>query len=178
MRQQPTQALAERPFSLDSTPTMKPSAERLLLSHYPHTLEVPARFSDLDPLNHLNNVAIGNFYEEGRSAFNRRAFRQVRDRSGIRMLMVNVSITYLREGRYPGTLTVATGLLRLGVSSFCLGQALFQNDLCIGVAESTTVNIRNGASAPLPEEFRIALEQGRLNPALPDGARQQMGAEA
>jgi acyl-CoA thioester hydrolase len=143
---------------------MKPSTDRQLLSRYPHTLEVPARFSDLDPQNHLNNVAIGNFYEEGRSAFNRVAFRRVSERSGIRMLMVNVSITYLREGRYPGVLTVATGVLRLGSSSFTLGQALFQKGQCIGVAESVTVNTAGGASAPLPAEFRAALEELVLEP--------------
>jgi hypothetical protein len=39
-----------------------------------------------------------------------------------------------------------------------LGQALFQKDQCIGVAESVTVNTKDGASAPLPLEFRAALE--------------------
>ena len=80
---------------------MKPSPNRLILTNYPNTLDVPARFSDLDPLNHLNNVAIGNFYEEGRVNFNREAFASLRDRRRIRILMVNVSITYLREGKYP-----------------------------------------------------------------------------
>ena len=159
---------------------MKSDPERLLLSHYPHAMETPARFSDLDPLNHLNNVAIGNFYEVGRSAFNRMAFRKVRERGSIRMLMVNVSITYLREGRYPGVLTVAPGVLRLGGSSFTLGQALFQNGTCIGVAESTTVNPSNGASAPLPPEFRAALEALTLNaaPANAAATMEELGEDA
>jgi acyl-CoA thioester hydrolase len=143
---------------------MKPSPDRLLLSRYPLSIEMPARFSDLDPLNHLNNVAIGNFYEEGRANFGRKAFRDLREQPSIRMLMINVSITYLREGRYPGLLKVATGVLRVGVSSFTLGQALFQNDVCIGLAEATSVHAVNGASAPLPESYRTVLDPLRLDP--------------
>jgi acyl-CoA thioester hydrolase len=136
---------------------MKPLPSRLDLANYPTTLDVPARFSDLDPLNHLNNVAIGNFYEEGRVNFNRKALAFLLDRRRIRFLLINVSITYLREGKYPGLLTVGTGLLRLGRTSFTLGQALFENGQCIGLAETTTVNARDGVSAPLPDDLRDAL---------------------
>lgn len=156
---------------------MRPDPRRLHLSAYPHTLEVPARFSDLDPQNHLNNVAIGNFYEEGRSHFNRRALAGLIRRSGLRMMMANVSISYLREGRYPGVLTVATGVLYLGNSSFTLGQALFQGGVCIGVAESVTVHLSDGAPAPLPPDFRDALAS-LLVEATPNPSKQTVGDDA
>jgi acyl-CoA thioester hydrolase len=156
---------------------MRPDPGRLQLSAYPHTLEVPARFSDLDPQNHLNNVAIGNFYEEGRAHFNRRAFAQVGARTGVRMMMVNVAITYLREGRYPGVLTVATGVLRLGSSSFTLGQALFQKSECIGVCESVTVHLSDGSPAALPGEFRAALGNHMVR-AQPVTLNEDIGADA
>jgi acyl-CoA thioester hydrolase len=157
---------------------MKPSPDRLLISNYPHRLDVPARFTDLDPLNHLNNVAIGNFYEEGRAAFNHMAFKRLAERRRPRMVMAHASISFLREGRYPGLLTVATGVLKVGGSSFTLGHALYQRGECIGVAESKIVHTPDGGAAPLPEDFRAVLESLRIGGQVAEAAAQPVAAQA
>lgn len=150
---------------------MKPSPDRLQLANYPHSVDIPVRFSDLDVMNHINNVAVGEFYEEGRAAFNGLAMRRADfDRRRLRMVMVSVAMNYLREGRYPGQLTVATGVTRVGESSFTIAQALFQKGECIGASESTTVNTQDGVSAPLPPEFRSALEALRFGQPAPQAA--------
>lgn len=142
----------------------KPSPERLELSVYPVRLDVPPRFGDLDPLRHLNNVAIAQVYEEARVRFI--------DESGVRehfepkhwFVIAELSIQYLAEGAYPDLLTVGTGVVRVGGSSFTIAHGLFQNGRCIGTAESVLVYVNRleGGSRPLPEAARAVLAGYKL----------------
>jgi acyl-CoA thioester hydrolase len=137
----------------------KPSPERLELSTYPVRLDIAPRFGDLDPLSHLNNVAVARIYEEARVRFI--------DESGVRehfepkhwFVIVELSIQYLAEGAYPDMLTVGTGVVRVGGSSFGVAHGLFQNGRCIGTAESVLVYVNRveGGARPLPAAARARL---------------------
>lgn len=134
---------------------MKPEAWRLDPAAYPVSLEVQTRFGDLDPLRHLNNVAIARVYEEGRV----RLHDQLRGgfEAGGRVVVARVAIDYLAEGHYPKPLTVRTGVLRVGGASYVIGQALFQDDRCLGVAESVIVYTQAGVALRLPDAARAAI---------------------
>lgn len=139
---------------------MKPEPFRLQLETYPLVTTVPSRFQDLDPLGHINNVAIGAFYEEGRGELNRQAFPlELRKAHGMRMVIADVHIAYLDEAFYPSDLVVGSGILRIGGSSYTIGQALFQDGRCIGSSESVLVNTDGKRPAAIPDEARSALEQ-------------------
>lgn len=136
---------------------MKPSPERLDLAHYPIALDVPVRFADLDPLRHINNVAIGQFYEEARVHLNSQVFALAQTRPE-RMLVANVDIAYLQEGQYPGVIRVGSGIGRIGRTSWEIAQALFQNGRCIGTAQTVVVYILGGAPSQPPANIQRALE--------------------
>jgi membrane-associated protease RseP (regulator of RpoE activity) len=85
----------------------------------------------------------------------------------MRLMMANVSISYLREGRYPGVLRVGTGMSGIGRTSFRLAQVLVQ-ETCIGIAESVTVHVVNGASAPLPDNLKAALAAFQVGDRIED----------
>lgn len=139
---------------------MKPEPYRLQLETYPLVTTVPSRFQDLDPLGHINNVAIGAFYEEGRGGLNRQAFPlELRKAHGLRMVIADVHIAYLDEAFYPSDLVVGSGILRIGGSSYTIGQALFQDGRCIGSSEAVLVNTDGKRPAAIPDEARSALEQ-------------------
>ena len=138
---------------------MKPDAYRLKLETYPLVSTIPSRFQDLDPLGHINNVAIGAFYEEGRSALNRKAFPlEMRKAHGMRMVIADVHIAYLDEAFYPSDLVVGSGILRIGGSSYTIGQGLFQDGRCIGASEAVLVNTDGKRPTAVPDEARSALE--------------------
>lgn len=138
---------------------MKPDPHRLLPQTYPLTVTVPSRFRDLDTLGHINNVAIGSFYEEGRAALNRKAFPgDLRKRHAMRMLIADVHIAYLAEAHYPGDILVGVGISRIGSTSYTIALALFQNDRCVGTCETVLVNTDGTQPAPIPDEGRAALE--------------------
>lgn len=136
---------------------MKPLPERLDLDSYAFRTDIEPRFGDMDALRHLNNVALAGIYEEGRlrftAAFNHHPVGETRGRP----MLAEVTIRYLAEGRYPGALTVAVSVLRIGRTSYVVGQALFQNGRCIGIADVVVVWTSEGRPAPIPDDFRAAL---------------------
>jgi acyl-CoA thioester hydrolase len=149
---------------------MKPSPDRLELATYPSRVEVPARFSDVDMFRHLNNVAIGQFYEEVRFALTAQAREALPKGAGGRIMVVNVDIAYLREGRYPGVVTVGSGLVQKGRKSYVIGQALFQDGVCFSAADTTLVYTENGAPAALPPALEAALDALKLATFAEGGA--------
>lgn len=142
---------------------MKPAAHRLILENYPLSVTVPSRFRDLDTLGHLNNVAIGSFYEEGRAELNRVCFPvEMRRAHKMRMLIADVHIQYLKEAHYPGDLVVGAGAGHIGRTSYRIDLALFQKGRCVGVCETVLVNTDGQAVTPIPGEGRAALERVRV----------------
>ena len=144
----------------------KPPPERLLLAAYPWSREVEPRFGDMDVQRHLNNVAIARLYEDARFRFS--------DACGLRaameresgLMVAEVCIQYLREGRYPDPLRIGCGVVRVGTSSFSFAQGLFQDGRCIGTAEVALVHIDRveRSARPLPEAGRAVLLAHALNP--------------
>ncbi|WBQ10094.1 acyl-CoA thioesterase [Hyphomonadaceae bacterium ML37] len=142
---------------------MKPDAFRLTRETYPVSVIVPSRFRDLDTLGHLNNVALGSFYEEGRACLNRAAFPlEMRHESGLRMLIADVHIAYLAEAHYPGDIEVAAGVSHIGRSSYTIALALFQNGQCVGTCETVLVVTDDNGAVEIPPAQRAALEGLKL----------------
>lgn len=142
---------------------MKPDAFRLERASYPLSVIVPTRFRDLDTLGHLNNVALGSFYEEGRAGLNRAAFPlEMRHESGLRMLIADVHIAYLAEAHYPGDIEVAAGVGHIGRSSYTIALALFQNGACVGTCETVLVVTDDNGAVEIPPAQRAALDGLRL----------------
>ena len=131
---------------------------------------MPPRFGDIDPLRHLNNAALARFYEDGRVRFIDAIGARAAVEPGHGFVVAEVAIQYLAEGRYPEVVTVSTGLLRLGRSSFAMAHALFQSGACIGTAETTLVHVhrKEGGARPLPEALRAALKGYVLAPPPAD----------
>lgn len=146
---------------------MKPTPARLNLASYPSKVEVAARFSDVDMFRHLNNVAIGRFYEEVRYALIGQVRATIPSERKSMVLIANVDTAFLREGRYPGAVTVATGALSFGRKSLVLGQGLFQDGVCFSCADTTVVYLEHGAPAALAPELE-ALFAGLKLPDFTD----------
>lgn len=149
---------------------MKPNPRRLDLSIYPHHLDITARFADLDPQWHLNNVRIAEFYQEGRVSFNhalREEFGLERER-GTRTLVARQTMDYLGEVKWPGPVTIGVGVSRVGGASFTLALGMFQNDKCVGISDAILVHANQQGPTRLPERLREVLSKK----LLPEDARE------
>lgn len=69
-------------------------------------------------------------------------------------MIAKLSLDFLKEMNFPGTVEVGTRVNQIGKSSFTCGQALFKDGECCSTAESIIVltdeNTRR--SAPMPEK--------------------------
>ncbi|MGB3722865.1 MAG: thioesterase family protein [Pacificimonas sp.] len=124
---------------------------------YPFGFEMAVRYGDMDTNNHLNNVAFARFFEEGRVRLHHHLGGKAE--LGFRPIVANLTIDYLAEGSWPVPVTVRAALIRLGRSSYVVGQALFQADACIAL--SNTVMVNRAADGPggaaLPDALVTAL---------------------
>jgi acyl-CoA thioester hydrolase len=136
------------------------------------------RYSDLDPNGHVNNGAVNTFFEDGRVHFRRSNFNAAGEAHVLAgYVIVDFHALYLTALNFPGEVEVGTSVLRIGTSSFTLGQAIFQNGKCAATAEVTTVctDPANGKARPMAEDFKEIL-RGLLAPGL-NGARPKARAE-
>lgn len=134
-------------------------ADRLDAGNYPVRFVYRTLFSDMDLNRHLNNGAFGRLFEEGRAHLHHRVVgRSVgwADNGQI-LLLATITMEFLREGRYPGSVEVASAVLRTGGSSFVLAQAAFQDQQCIALAECVMVKASRAGPLQLTET-----ERGRM----------------
>ena len=133
----------------------RPDPWRLLPASYPHHAAVQTRFQDLDVLGHINNVAWAALFETGRVKFNHAI--GLAGRREHRRLVANVEINYLAEGHFPDDVEVATGIGDIGMRSWRILSAAFQNGRALATCDVTIVMSNETGAKALPEDFRTDL---------------------
>ena len=137
----------------------KPESWRLNPASYPVWVELQTRFQDMDINGHLNNVAFAALFESGRVLLNRDV-RPLDERpANERTMVAAVEINYLAEGNVPDPVQIATGIGRLGTSSWTIVQAMFQNGGCIATCDTVVVCRTDGQAKPLRAETVAELEE-------------------
>jgi acyl-CoA thioester hydrolase len=141
--------------------SVRPDPSRADRGHYPLWHEIPTRFGDLDPLGHVNNVAISQLYEESRVRFG----QVLQERCGPslhRLVLASITVHYIAETHYPDPVEAGVGVARVGRSSYALAQVLYQRGQCVGMADSTLVHAPITGVVPLPDDVRAMLNDLRL----------------
>lgn len=138
----------------------RPEAWRTEPAAYPYGTAIQTRFQDLDPLGHLNNVAMAALFETARVRFNH-ALGLMRFR-GHRWLVAQVRIDYLAEGHHPEDVEVRSAIGDIGTRSWQILAAAFQGGRAIATCDVVLVMERQSGASSLPPEFRAALERCRV----------------
>ncbi|MFZ0267325.1 acyl-CoA thioesterase [Caulobacter sp.] len=138
----------------------RPEAWRLDPASYPHRAVIQTRFQDLDPLGHINNVAMAGLFETARVRFNRAM--GLAGWHGHRWLVANITLNYLAESYFPEDLEVATGIGQVGTRSWQILSAGFQKDECVATCDAVIVMSGGGGATALAEDFRAGLEANRV----------------
>ncbi len=141
----------------------KPDPALLNPARYPFHHAISTRFADMDPNNHLNNVALAAMFEDGRVRFNQGSGFKA-GMVGHRAMVASTEIAYLAEGHFPLTIDVHCAVEVLGRSSWTVVQLLIQEGNVVAFARSTLVCIRDDRPAALPDPFRATLAQWELRP--------------
>ena len=126
----------------------------------PHVVwyEDRLRYGDLDALGHVNNAVYATFSESGRIAFLRDR-RIAPQEDGRAFVVARLTIDFVAELHYPGTVRIATRAIRMGRSSLTFEQVMLSGDALVARAESTVVLIDRQLrrSTPFPDAMRNAL---------------------
>lgn len=124
-----------------------------------HWTPVTVRFSDQDPLQHVNNVAYAAYFEAARTMF-LGGLLNAEENVGIDFILARVVIDYLKETHYPNTVHVGTRVSKLGTKSITTGYGCFVGDDCVATSESVNVffSTIERKSVAIPDAVRANLE--------------------
>lgn len=116
------------------------------------------RFGDLDMLGHVNNLAMGSYFENARIALHHRLMPEW-PRGPHLFVSVHTEFDYIRELHYPAQIRIGTRLLKMGHSSLHLGGALWQNQNLIAtcISISALIDTQTRQSMEIPAELRTTI---------------------
>lgn len=143
----------------------KPETWRTERAAYPFGGVITTRFQDLDPLGHINNVAMAAIFENGRVRFNHSLGLKTRANAGERWLIASVALDYLAEAHFPDDIEIASGIGCVGRTSWSILSAAFQNGACVATSEAVLVLTGPDGAIALPDEYRSVFSANRA--ALP-----------
>lgn len=138
----------------------RPEPWRLDPAHYPHRETIQTRFQDLDPLGHINNVAMAGLFETARVRFNRAM--GLAGWHGHRWLVANITVNYLAETFFPDDVEIATGIGTIGTRSWTILAVASQNGEPVATCDAVIVMSPSGGVTALAPDFRAGLEARRI----------------
>ena len=122
------------------------------------------RYSDLDPVGHVNNNAYGQLVENARTLL----FDDAQKISGLHnkelqtkdWVIRRLEFDFLKELRYPGEVDVGIAVTRFGNSSMIVHHGVFSKDYCAATAMGVSVyfDLSKRASTTIPRAIKEAME--------------------
>jgi acyl-CoA thioester hydrolase len=138
----------------------KPDPRRLDPASYPHHETIQTRYQDLDPLGHINNVAMAAMFESARVRFNR--WMELSGWAGHRWLVAKVEINYIGESFFPADVEISTGIGEIGNRSWHILSVAVQDGEAVATCDVVLVMSASGGLTTLPADFRAGLEANRV----------------
>ncbi len=126
---------------------------------YPYWVTDTIRFQDVDRNNHINNIAFAIYCETGRTNFVDHLFEEFGDK--IDFVVARMSVDYLEQAYFPGSVEVGTALLKLGTKSCTLVHGVFCQGKCVATSETVWVyfNRQENHSEVMPDDVRALLQK-------------------
>ena len=139
----------------------RPDPALLDPARYPFMHTVTTRFADVDPNQHLNNVALSAMMEDARVRFNQ-AMRLNVKMGERRAMVASVGMEYLAQGHFPMPVDAHCGIEQVGRTSWSVAQLLTQQGRALAFARSVIVAITDDIPAPVSHDYRELLSAWSL----------------
>ena len=107
------------------------------------------RYGDTDRQGHINNAVFTTLFETGRVVLLEAGDRPLQE-PGYNFVIARLTIDYLAEIHWPGTVEIGSAVKAVGNSSITVTQALFQHGKCVATAESIMVQVDPATSRSVP----------------------------
>jgi acyl-CoA thioester hydrolase len=117
------------------------------------TVDVPVRYRDLDPLDHVNHAVYASYLEIARTSYLREVAAVPSEE--ISFVMANLELSYDRPIRMGDDPTIALSVSRLGDSSCTMTYEIRANGNVAATAETTIVHVdpETERPSPIPESM-------------------------
>ena len=119
------------------------------LAAYPRRSTDKIRYDDTDRQGHVNNATFSTFLETGRVELLYDPAHPVSD-VGCEFVIARLVLEFRGEIQWPGTVSIGTGVQRIGTSSMTLEQVIEQDGKCVAYAETVIVQIETTTRAARP----------------------------
>ena len=121
------------------------------------------RYNDQDPLGHVNNAVYSTFFEAGRTSFIKPMLDHVADETTtLDFVLARITIDFLKELNYPGTVDIGTRVRRIGTKSMTFANGVFKagTDECVATCDAVLVffDLTTRSSVEPPARMRAMLE--------------------
>ncbi len=139
---------------------MRIDRARLDTGVFPYRFEIGTRFSDMDKVGHVNNVAVADLLQEGRNRFIHAL--DLMGAAPCALVVASLNVEFAGDLFHPAPVEISIGVLEIGRSSYRIGEVIRQSGRIAVYAEVVQV-ARNGSGATaLPEPWRPLLETARI----------------
>jgi len=139
----------------DSAPSGPLLTER---ATFPLWTREKVRYADTDRQGHVNNAVFSTFLESGRVPFLYDPENPLSP-PGCAFVIARLVLDFRAEITWPSIVDIGTVVLKIGRSSFTLGQSIFVGESCVAAAETVIVLVDETTrrSTPMPETLRARL---------------------
>ena len=120
---------------------------------------IQKRFCDIDPFQHVNNVAQQSYFDVGKVDYYERILGAEVLLGDLRIVTVSTSTSYMGQVRMHDPVRITTTCERVGNKSLTLFQQLLVGDEVRSESRSVMVvlDFPRQVSAPVPDEWRARL---------------------
>ena len=131
------------------------------MNRWPVSLQIPVQWGDMDSFQHVNNVAYLRWFESARIAWFERA-GLMEGMPDVGPILARQTIDYRLPLVYPDSVRASATALRLGTTSFTMGQRLLSvrhgKVAAEGEAVVVMVDYRKNQKVPLGDAVRARIE--------------------
>jgi len=123
---------------------------------------ISPRFGDMDGLRHINNCMVPVWFENARTPIFKIFNPSMKvDFDHWNLIMARIEADFLQEMHWGEDVKVITHVVKIGNSSFTVGQEAWQNGkLCaMGTAVHVHYDFGRGSAIRIPAEIRKQLEE-------------------
>lgn len=139
---------------------MRIDRARLDSGVFSHRFEFGTRFSDMDKVGHVNNVAVADLLQEGRNRFIHAVGLMTAAPSPL--VVAALHIEFAGDLYHPAPVEVCVGVLDIGRSSYRIGEIIRQDGRIAVYAEVVQVARNEAGASALPQAWRPLLERARI----------------
>ena len=127
-----------------------------------HSVDVQIRFSDIDPLNHVNNSIISQYYDIGRINYLKEVLGEDIEWNSIGVVIVNLNTNFFSPVFITDQIVVETRLIGFGEKSMRTLQRVKDKNTQEIKSTCETIlsgfDVVNNESAPIPDDIKKKFE--------------------